>query len=198
MSRWSHALRKLLLLPDTRSLLIGLLLALFIGLLELGFSFARPCVQSSRLYSEECGNSVLLLLGAYIFKSSILIGLGIGATRERVGCAMSTQFGLDKAKAAVNSRAASMGWAPASSKSVFEGVVKVINHDYESRRTHDLQKRSWSALKALLVPKVTCHLSFGPTGNRKESNSFHCRTPADRGPGSCVVRARGSGSYGEP
>jgi hypothetical protein len=125
-----HALSMLWRLRTARVLLVGNGVLLAVGLGEQAYTFTRPCLMSSRLYSAECGNSafwltVVLLCG----KVAFFTVLQITQMNKNLQFAISTQVaGLLR----VSPPAGPSGWAAASSCDVFQGIVKVSQKDARS------------------------------------------------------------------
>lgn len=117
-------LRRLWLLQETRPILVGNTLCLAVNLAELFFALARPCVMSSELYAEACGNSMLILQVVATVKVVLMIGLVNHVCNPRLLAAYCWQLGL-KPPPGELSMARLRGWAAASSKEVFEEVVRV-------------------------------------------------------------------------
>jgi hypothetical protein len=100
-----------------------------IGLGELAFAFAKPCVMSSRLYSEECGSSLLILMsGVWPVKAALML-VGIGnpymSLNKNMAYGMASQLGMHSRAVGLLGAGRESTWAAASSEDVFEGIIQV-------------------------------------------------------------------------
>jgi hypothetical protein len=120
--RYSHVLSKLWRLRNARVLLVANGVLLAVGLGEQAFTLTRPCLMSSRLYSEECGNGAFWLTVAFLCsKVAFITVLTVAQTNEKLQYAVSSQVaGLRR----MPPPAGPTGWAAASSRDVFQGIVQ--------------------------------------------------------------------------
>ena len=123
-SRIRNVARRLWLLPETRPVVAADTMCLAVNVAELLFAVARPCVMSSRLYDETCGNSMLILQIITIVKVVLMSGLVSNCLQPRLAMAYSyagLKLPLGNELKSVPTR----GWAAASSVEVFQEVVRV-------------------------------------------------------------------------
>eukprot|EP00873_Tetraselmis_striata_P019033 jgi/Tetstr1/439297/TSEL_027738.t1 len=124
LRRLWDVLRRLWLLPETRAILAGNALCLAINVGELCLAAARPCVMSSNLYAEACGNSMAVLQAIAAVKVALMIVVVNHICSPRLAAACSWQLGFIPPAGEIG-LARMRGWAAASSKEVFDEVVRV-------------------------------------------------------------------------
>ena len=123
-SRIRNVARRLWLLPETRPVVAGDTICLAINVAELIFAAARPCVMSSMLYDETCGNSLLILQIVSIVKVTLVMSLVQYCTLPRFALAY-TYAGLKFPLGNELKQVPTRGWAAASSAEVFQEIVRV-------------------------------------------------------------------------
>ena len=126
-SRIRNVARRLWLLPETRPLVVGDTICLAINVAELIFAAARPCVMSSMLYDETCGNSMLVLQIVNIVKVALMVSLVQYCALPRNAVAYA-YAGLKLPLGNDLKQVATRGWAAASSAEVFQEIVRVREH----------------------------------------------------------------------
>ena len=104
--------------------MVGNLICLAVNVAELIFAAARPCVMSSKLYDETCGNSMLVLQIIAIVKVVLMLGMVNNSLQPRLAVAYE-YAGLKLPVGSELKQVPTRGWAAASSVEVFQEVVRV-------------------------------------------------------------------------
>ena len=104
--------------------MVGDTICLAINVAELMFAASRPCVMSSMLYDETCGNSMLVLQIIATVKVVLMVNLGQYCSLPRHAVA-HTYAGLKVPLGNYLKQVPTRGWAAASSAEVFQEIVRV-------------------------------------------------------------------------
>jgi hypothetical protein len=124
LSSWRLCLRKLWLLDDVRGTLLCTFLLLFVQTAGAAYTLANPCLVSADMFSEECALPLKVLMGLQIATVGVMTVMVNAELWPKISAAQRQQLG----KRSDHRHGQVSGWAAASSKTVFDEIVKVCAH----------------------------------------------------------------------